>query len=326
MQLLQQDIVHAGFWGGHIPEFDDLAFEDIPMDAPDALPGPCDAWPATPSAQYKNNHIGIVVQTYGGVPTGCTDIVSDKKAGTDVLVLRHADTCIAGEAGCDADVAGRLYFQPSFCAADPAPYVLDHVAGSFTLHTRQVPAGQVSCNSPGSTVSGKRRLISNLYYIRDFAQTAGDGIPTLMRSSFDLVGGVLQAQDEQALIEGVEVLRVEMGIDSLSKTGAAVEHDAAIVWLDPNNKSTATNRGDGVPDGDFVHCPDTGCTPEQLRNVVAVKLYVLVRSLQSTPGYVDQKTYSLGGATVGPFNDGFKRHVFTRSVRLNNVSGRRETP
>jgi type IV pilus assembly protein PilW len=61
-------------------------------------------------------------------------------------------------------------------------------------------------------------------------------------------------------------------------------------------------------------------------NVVAVKLYVLVRSDVVTPGYTDEKTYNLGSTTLGPFKDGFKRHLFTQTIRLVNVSSRRETP
>jgi type IV pilus assembly protein PilW len=30
--------------------------------------------------------------------------------------------------------------------------------------------------------------------------------------------------------------------------------------------------------------------------------------------------------TVGPFNDAFRRHLFTSAVRLANISGRREIP
>ena len=32
----------------------------------------------------------------------------------------------------------------------------------------------------------KRKFVSNIYYIRDYAVTPGDGIPTLVRSQFDL--------------------------------------------------------------------------------------------------------------------------------------------
>ncbi|MOA30913.1 hypothetical protein D3C78_1520340 [compost metagenome] len=53
---------------------------------------------------------------------------------------------------------------------------------------------------------------------------------------------------------------------------------------------------------------------------------MLVRSPQATPGYTDVKKYRLGAVEVGPFNDGFKRHVFSSFIRFNNIAMRRETP
>ena len=132
---------------------------------------------------------------------------------------------------------------------------------------------------------------------------------------------------KNCLIEGVEGFRVELGLDTLSKTGAAVDYTTAIAWADPANKSTPANRGDGSPDGNFVHCTTSpACTADQLVNVVAVKLFVLARSSEASPGHTDTRTYQLGGATLGPFNDHYKRHAFSTSVRLSNVTGRRETP
>ena len=62
-------------------------------------------------------------------------------------------------------------------------------------------------------------------------------------------------------------------------------------------------------------------------NVTSARIYVLARSREASPNYTDTKTYTLGSAgAVGPFNDNFKRHVFTTTVRLTNVAGRRVTP
>jgi type IV pilus assembly protein PilW len=61
-------------------------------------------------------------------------------------------------------------------------------------------------------------------------------------------------------------------------------------------------------------------------NTVAVKIYVLARGDSPSPSYVDTKTYQMGSTTMGPFNDRYKRHLFTQTIRLTNVSGRRETP
>ena len=94
---------------------------------------------------------------------------------------------------------------------------------------------------------------------------------------------------------------------------------------DPNTLIKPTNRGDGAPDS-WVRCDTGGCTADQLSNAVAVRLHVLARSEQAASDYRDTATYSLAGSTLGPFNDGYRRHVFVQTVRLHNVSSRRETP
>ena len=327
IQFLENDVVHAGFWGDFVPQFDDLTLSSTPTDVPTAAPSICLAYNATNwNTAYKNNIIGIAVQTFDDVPAGCSTVVTNKKANTAVLVVRHADTCIAGAANCEADTAGKLYFQASLCqaplpstmTADLSPYILD-TANFNTLHKR-------SCVS-ADKVTDKRKFISNIYYIRDYAKTVGDGIPTLVRSQFDLSGGTLAHQTPVALIEGIEGFNVELGIDSLSDSGAAVNYSQAVIWANSTNLTSPTNRGDGSPDGAFKTCTTAApCTAADLTNVVAVKLYVLARNRELTRGYTDSKTYNLGSTTLGPFNDQFKRHAFSTSVRLINISTRRETP
>lgn len=337
IQLIQNDLVHAGFWGGFVPQFDDLTFGAAPVDAPSAtVPDPCLAYSAPWTAAYKNDIVGISIQAYGATPpsgAGCvTNFASNKKADTDVLVVRHTDTCLPGVGNCEVDTAGKLYFQTSLCELENAtPYVLDTTG--FTLHKRSCVGTGVPPALPitSADFADKRKFISSIYYIRDYAVTAGDGIPTLMRSQFDLktIAGVpvLAHQAAEPLIEGIEGFSVEFGIDNVSDAGGAVVPTSAIVWADPSAKTSPTNRGDGNPDGPFVRCTDTApCTAAQLANVVAVKLHILVRAREVSPGYTDTKTYTLGATTLGPFNDRFKRHAFATTVRLTNVAGRRETP
>src|SRR5260370_1153043 len=44
VELLQDDLVHAGFWGGYVPQFDILSSTAVPGDAPAAAPNPCAAY------------------------------------------------------------------------------------------------------------------------------------------------------------------------------------------------------------------------------------------------------------------------------------------
>ena len=326
MQFLRDDIVHAGYWGGYVPDFDDYSVQGNPDHEPTSKPNPVckDYTNATDwSAAYRDSIFGIPVEVYGpgSLPPGCGGVVTDRLADTDLLIVRHAATCKAGEANCEAEDSGKMYLQVSNCEDDTEPYALD--PNSYDL--REL------CITPPDTLAAKRKFVQNIYYVRDWAyeDSPKDGIPTLVRSEFDLSGGVLTQQDPVALVEGIERFRVELGIDRESQTGESVDYTVAIDWVDEDSRTTPRNRGDGAPEAGFERClsEDAACTAlDDLANVVAVKLYLLARANEATAGYTDSKTYSLGSLDVAAFNDSFKRHVFSTTVRLNNVAGRRETP
>ena len=334
MQLLQNDVVHAGFWGTHSPDYDNFTLKDVPADVPDAVPQACRVYdpsitdisdPGYWTDTDKVNLIGIPVQVYDAIPSSCSSTVfTNQKANTDVLFVRHAATCVAGATGCEAFEANRLYFQTSLCSSDTDAFVVDVHDGNDA--TNEFYLLKRDCLA--SNAADKRKLVSNLYYIRDYANEVGDGIPTLVRSQFDAnaAGSKVEQLAPVPLVEGIDGFHIELGIDDISETGANVNYTQAVNWSDPENKISVTNRGDGSPDGAFVRCTTASpCTAAQLMNVAAVKIYVLARNLETTPGYTDTKTYNLGSTTLGPFNDNVKRHLFVTTVRLVNVTARRET-
>ena len=334
IQILESDLEHAGFWGGYLPQFDDLSASTstAPTDVPDAIPGACDSystWPTTDPqySQYRYNLIGVPVQTYSGVPTGCSTLIANKTTNTDVLLVRHAAMCSPGDTNCEADVSGKLYFQFSRCASDSNKFRLD--TSNFTL--RKLKCTTTTSSDPNDGYSEKRKFVSNIYYVRNYSVTSSDGIPTLVRSSFDLNSGSLAQQTPEPLISGIEGFRVELGVDSISDDGTDIInnsdttllYNAAIKWANANVLTSPRNRGDGMPDA--FERPAT-LTLAKYTNVVVAKIYILARAEKATPSYTDQKTYTLGSTTLGPFNDHYKRHLFSATIRLNNVSGRRETP
>lgn len=355
IQLLQIDVGHAGFWAGFVPRFDDLtqtaAPADVPADYPPvgpvlvtAVPDPCPNWTTLAVdplalAAYKSNLIGVPLQVYEvpeTVPSPtipvCGAHLPKPQPRSDVLFVRHLETCAAGEAGCAALVPNEMYFQVAACGASmPAPgYVMEQydAANEATLFPFRVRGA----NCAAGAFMEKRKLVSTMYYVRRYASTDGDNIPTLMRRQFSCASGTCGFGAEDALIEGVESLRIDLGVDNVSDTGAALtpaSFAAPVDWLDSANLTQPTNRGDGVPDT-YVHCSvATPCTAFQLMNTVAVKLHVLVRSENRTAGYADTKIYQLGSAgAFTPAGDevGYKRHVFSQTLRLTNISARRETP
>ena len=327
IELLESDVVHAGYWGSYMPNFDDQTFGDVPTDAPSAVPDPCLAYDTPWTNQHRLNLIGVPVNVYDS-NTFCTPIVVNKQPTTDVLVVRHAELCDAitdPDDNCEDDIDGNVYFQASRCGTDLVRFRFG------TVDDTTFDLNQLDCATP----TEKRKFISNIYYIRDYAVTPDDGIPTLVRSTFTMAnpGDVPAQQLAAPLIVGIEGFRVELGIDNRSNpytgqpTGSLVNYAQAINWLDPDTRTTPTNRGDGSPDGAFIECTTaTPCTAAQLMNVTAVKLYVLVRSREPAPNYTDTKTYQVGTTLMGPFNDGFKRHVYVSTLRLPNIAGRRQTP
>jgi len=71
----------------------------------------------------------------------------------------------------------------------------------------------------------KRRFVSYIYWVRDFAAEVGDGIPTLVRSEFGLSpDGSLRHQEPVALVEGIDGMWVELGIDRISITNDLVRN------------------------------------------------------------------------------------------------------
>jgi type IV pilus assembly protein PilW len=290
MQLLQDDVALAGFWGS----IDSLSAT--------AVPNPCLAsanWPADPAqlAEYKSNLMSVPVQGYADASALAACGVTGVVAKSDVLVVRHANACVAG-AGCDGGSDTGPHLQVSACRTDAPPEPAYLVEVPAVLDARPVRLRAKDC----ATEVPRRKMVVNIYYVANGAT----GVPTLMRVTFN--NGAFSAP--QALVDGIEAFRVEYGVDSLGSNGLAI---------------TDTNLPDGNADT-YVSCPAAGCALADLGNVVSVKLYLLSRNLEPTGGHVDSKSYALGPLAVAASNDSYKRHAFSTTVRLVNPSSRRETP
>lgn len=291
IQLLQQELWHAGFWDTYAPPLPSVT----PLN-PTAIPNPCVAF-STWDTTYINNMFLIPVHGYAAgasLPTECSSIVTNRQADSDVLVVRYVSTCAAGAASCESYNANKLYIQTQACSdtsltgiynTNAATTPILNASGSTTVYKK-------NC----TTSADKRKLIISIFYVRNYSAFSSDGIPTLMRADFDLSGGEVKMQSAQPLIEGIQSIKFEYGRDT------DVDGSADI----------------------FDDC--SSCTATDWANVVAVQVHVLARNLEASTGYVEDKTYQLGSTTLGPFNDGFMRHAYSSYIRLVNPSGRREKP
>jgi type IV pilus assembly protein PilW len=200
--------------------------------------------------------------------------------------------------GCDAvDTSQYTYFQTTLCSTETTTLYGININ---TLH-------QKDC----TTLANRRAFYTRIYFVTNNNQ-AGDGIPTLKVAELGSGGFTTSA-----LAAGIQQLQLEYGLDT--NNDGTPDVYTADPNLYPGTSSSDTNK-----------CISTACQTNW-RNVTTVKIHLLASNTQATAGYLDTRTYTLGKTadmttdnTFGPFNDTYKRHVYTTVVRMNNVAGRRE--
>ncbi|MEX5747728.1 PilW family protein [Massilia sp. X63] len=294
IDLLTVDLRNAGYYA----EFDPSV-----LASPAALPALC-------AANLDGLKAGLVLPVQGldggAAMPAC---LADLRAGTDVLVVRRTATCVAGIGNCAATSAGGPFFQASLCnnATElDSPNVADFYALSLSTANLNRHGRDCSPTPASGTLADVRRYRTHIYYIAN-NNRAGDGIPTLKRLELGSTG-TAPTWPAVPLAEGIENLQLEYGLD-LAKDGVA-----DLTAADP-----ATANG----------CTDAACAVGNWRSAVAVRIHLLARNTQATPGYTDTKSYTLGLDADGeehriePANDGYKRHVFQTQVELPNPAGRR---
>jgi type IV pilus assembly protein PilW len=291
LELLSDSLNLAGYYGEFVPT------TGVPT-VPATLPDPCSTLAADMAAALQ-----LAVQGYdaanptsniSSLPPLCVGLgltyspgsALTLKPGSDILVIRRVST--ATPIVQSVALAGTHYLQASLCQYDALLYKVDTVPANFTLRTK-------TC-TPSSTTpyAVLRQFVVQVYFVTandKVTAGVGDGIPTLKRMELDPTTHVFVTTP---LVEGIDFMQIEYGLDT-------------------NN--------DGIADS-YVSAPAVTDWP----NVVAVKMHILARNTESTKGYTDNKTYSLGPAgTVTPGNS-YKRHAYTQYIRLVNPAGRREIP
>jgi hypothetical protein len=124
----------------------------------------------------------------------------------------------------------------------------------------------------------------SIYYIRQFANTPGDNIPTLCRKA---LSGAGPSMATECLATGIENLQIEYGIDMSQ---------------------------DGHPN---VYL--TNPTLAQMQDVVAARIFLIARTTDIDTRYVNNKTYSISNAPDVVPGDSFHRRVFSTSVSIQNI-------
>ncbi len=335
IDVVSQDLRLAGFYG----HLHDLGAITLP-----ATPDPCDSSNTVVGAAGDTDLLRALrfpVQGYrgtidasnaaadaaagiGGTSCGGLLTAANLRAGSDVLVIRRADTNALTAA--DTTTSNGFYIQASGTAAEI------QLGGGGAIGN--CPTAAEHCKADGSTASALklangaspapaapiRRLHVRVYFVAPCSigsaasgactGAAGeDTIPTLKRLELTTPGSITIVP----LVEGIEYFKVEYGVD----TGPILAVNVNTGYI-----------GDGTVDRYYQIPPDW-------TTVIAAKVYLLARNTEPTADFTDSKTYQLGSAAATdnitvPLATGanakYKRHVYTAAVQVVNLAGRREIP
>jgi len=200
------------------------------------------------SAQVVGSHSCFA----GGEVAPGTDVVSIKRvAGAESTVLRNGGIYLRtnGTVG--------LLFRSPMLGAPTIPIALPRTEWEYR------PA---------------------IYYIRQFANTPGDNIPTLCRK---VLAGGGPSMVTECIASGIENLQIEYGVDTSS---------------------------DGNPNA-YVSAP----TLADLQNVVSARIFLLARTTDIDTRHTNQKTFSLSNSPDFTPADSFHRRVFSTTVAIQNI-------
>jgi type IV pilus assembly protein PilW len=290
--LLAEEIRHAGFYG-EVKNVTLLPLSPAPpslIPLPGSIPDPCATAIATVKAALPLSMQGI------DAPGTAPSCVTDALTGTDMIVIRRANTTTVTAAAADA-VTNGYYTQTTNCTTASPVFQIALSGASpsnFTLTDRDC-----------ATLMPVRQYHVYIYYVgtcsvatgaNGVCQNTDVGLPTLKRAELT-AGGTWK---RVPLVEGIENVQFEYGLDTTVP-----------------------------PDGEADTFTANPTSVAQWAQVVAVRVHVLARNTEASPGFTDTKTYALGNnadATVNTVTPGgaFRRHNYTELVRVTNVSQRLE--
>jgi type IV pilus assembly protein PilW len=299
LDVVADDIRLAGYWGEYSPPVDTQW-----QTSPDVLP--CNTATNILGWEYAELTPKVPVPIEGrdghtaALDAGALGCLSNLRAGSNILVLRRVSTVGVAPSG---TLSGAAYLQNSsktleVCgSADPQQFVFSGTAADLTLK-------HVDC----TTTARAREFIVRVYYIATCNDcTAADGIPTLKVAELKKVSGA-NTMVVRAIAPGIEDFRVIFGQDNVNADGSV---DGA--YLATDNAGVLESAG-------------------QWQNVVAARVFMVARDLEATRGYVNSRTFDLGGVTYTPpappaseLGD-YRREMVSTTVRLVNIAGRRGAP
>lgn len=285
LQMMVRDVEMAGFYGR----------PGLGLGITYNLPNTC---AIAQSAMGFSTATGVTVPVaVSGLPVGAAApaCLTNLGATSETMTVRYA----AGNVT-TTPATSEYYLQQSSCSTDTVPLVYDTSSSKFVLLTK-------TCNT--AQTAELRKFVVRTYYLASCDNCSGtaDTMPTLKVAEF--VNGAIQSS---SLVIGIQDVHYSYGVDT-------------------DNNGSPDCYVDNPAIDNTAACPNsagyvwTNATTNW-SNVTAVRISVLARNLLPTNGWTDKRTYDLGRATAdGPYNDGYKRHVYSAVARVWNVGGLKES-
>lgn len=270
IETIAYDLRHTGFWG-ETNEWKLIAcHKDSEL--------PCaDPMPAAVGDCATNEYINFKQPLFGSNntnPYGSTCVTQSYKTGTDLLGVRYADSNRVLNAALGSDIA----------------FVRSNIAGGQVFVGPTVPTSQQVFKWDDNDFTHNHLLVSRYYYVSEYTNTPGDGLPSLRQVSL----GAGPELTNEVILPGVEDFQVEFGIDTDCPSDG---HANTYV-----NASNVPNWGNGT--------------------ILSVRIWVLVRTLrQDRDNISSAQTFTIASSTpVTIPNDGYRRMLVSDVIKLRNMS------
>ncbi|WP_197490156.1 PilW family protein [Rheinheimera sp. SA_1] len=259
LSFMQQELLNQNFWAG-------FQLEELP---PTTLMTPtADCSGPLDSGSFPKLHqgfVGIYSGTVGHIGTpGCLTVA---RKGSDFLQLKR----LAGAPVFKAELkANRVYLQQY---QRHASFVALHSSGLY----------------PAATYWP---YVHQLWYVA-LQKHEGKNIPVLMRKRLVRQLSGQLAMDTSSVIDGVEMLHFELGVDS--------NFDGQMDYSKPS---------DQIPDAVWLG---------QSGKIIQLRFYVLLRSITADLTYTNVQQYQLGQRLYKAPGDQYRRLLVSSAVTFNNL-------
>ena len=270
--LLRRELAMAGFYGGML-----TTGELVPL----AFTGDCGAptWAldaSLPLAFTDDHEATPAIQTTTGVTLTCIN-GADVAPSTDLLAIRRT----AAQA-----VVAEGFLSPDFSSYSGRRWYLRHSPGGST-GWHALTSDEVLQTAVNSEPVNIWKAVAKIFYVRNYSDAGNreDDLPALCVEEL-----VKEAMRTRCLVEGVENVQLELGMDT---------------------------DGDGV-----VNRYMSPGEVADMADAVSARVYVLLRSVYRVAAARGSSTFRLGRRVITKPRDGYLRRVFSTTVLLRNAAPR----